>query len=107
MTTKLQRLAIGTLGVLSFAAAVAAAAPLEAAPGWRPRYRWHAGYWYPGPSWLGHSWACGYCGWGAPAAAATAYAYGPIYYGGCYWQSRPVYDAWGNFAGYVPVQACY
>ncbi|HUI20802.1 MAG TPA: hypothetical protein VLZ74_07125 [Methylocella sp.] len=41
------------------------------------------------------------------ALAGSAYAYRPGYYGGGYWQNRPVYDAWGNFAGYAPVRACY
>ncbi|MBO0734721.1 MAG: hypothetical protein J2P49_10505, partial [Methylocapsa sp.] len=59
-------------------------------------------------------------GWGAPVAAgvATGLALGALagaaasypyygYYGGCSWQNRPVYDSWGNFAGYAPVQVCY
>ena len=41
------------------------------------------------------------------ALAGSAYAYGPAYYGRCYWQNQPAYDAWGNFAGYQPVQVCY
>ena len=51
----------------------------------------------------------GYYGWGGPVAAGvigglalgalagSAYAYGPAYYGGCYWQNRPVYDSLGQF----------
>ena len=58
-------------------------------------------------------------GWGGPVAAGvigglalgalagSAYAYGPAYYGRCYWQNQPAYDGWGNFAGYQPVQVCY
>jgi hypothetical protein len=69
------------------------------------------GYGY-GPGWYGG-------GWGGPVAAGilgglalgalagSAYAYGPAYYGRCYWQSQPAYDAWGNFAGYQPIQVCY
>ena len=32
----------------------------------------------------------------------------PIYGPGCYWASQPVYDRWGNVAGYSgqPVQIC-
>ncbi len=109
MTSKLKKAAIGALAALTLGAGVTAAATPSAAQGWRSGYRWHAGYWRGG-----------YYGWGAApvvagvigglalgALAAVPYAYGPAYYGGCYWQNRPVYDAWGNFAGYAPVQACY
>jgi hypothetical protein len=109
MTSKLRKAAIGALAVLTLGAGVMATATPSAAQGWRGGYRWHTGNWYRG-----------YYGWGAPvvaagvigglalgALAATPYAYGPLYYGGCTWQNRPVYDSWGNFAGYAPVQACY
>lgn len=53
---------------------------------------------------------------GAAAAAsaapsyypAPAYGYGgyPAYGGGCYWERRPVYDAWGNPRGTHPFQVC-
>ena len=41
------------------------------------------------------------------STAGAAISYGPYYYGSCSWQNRPVYDSWGNFAGYAPVQVCY
>jgi hypothetical protein len=34
------------------------------------------------------------------------YAYGPYPPPGCYVQQRPVYDPYGNFAGYRPVRIC-
>jgi hypothetical protein len=51
---------------------------------------------------------------GAAAAAAAqpnyypapAYGYGYPAYGGCYWERRPVYDAWGNPRGTHPFQVC-
>ena len=72
-------------------------------------------------------------GWGGPVAAGVigglaagaiigsaarpsygygpAYAYGPGYYPApaydpCYRGRRPVYDSWGNFAGYRFVRVC-
>lgn len=117
MTIKSSKAMIGTLAALTFAAGLMAAAPPAAAQRWRGGYdRWHAGYWHRGHGW--HGGYGGYYDWGGPVAAAftggfaygalagSAYAYGPAYYGGCFWQNRPVYDAWGNFAGYAPVQAC-
>jgi hypothetical protein len=100
MTTTLGKAAIGALAALTMAACVTATATPSVAQGW------HGGYWYGG-------------GWGAPVAAGilggfalgalagSAYANGPAYYNGCFWQNRPVYDAWGNFAGYQPVWVCY
>ena len=50
-----------------------------------------------------------------PAYAAPVYGYGayggygaaPAYYGhSCWVQRRPVYDAWGNFAGHRRVRVC-
>jgi hypothetical protein len=51
---------------------------------------------------------------GAAAAAsaqpnyypAPAYGYGAPVYGGCYWERRPVFDAWGNPRGTHPFQVC-
>jgi hypothetical protein len=112
MTSKLRKAGIGALAALTLGAGLTATATPSASQGWRG-YRWHNGYWYRGYGWRG-----GY-GRGAPVAtgiigglalgalAGAAYPYGPAYYGGCYWQNRPVYDSWGNFAGYAPVQACY
>jgi len=114
MTIRLKKAALSALAALTLGAAVTVTATPSAAQNWRGTYRWHAGYWYGGNGWGG-----GFYGWGVPVAAAVigglavgalaapAYPYGPVYYGGCYWQNRPVYDSWGNFAGYAPVQACY
>jgi hypothetical protein len=116
MTTKLRKAAVGALAALTIGAGLAATATPSAAQGWRGGggYRWHTGYWH-----RGYGWGGGY-GWGEPLAVGAiggftlgaltgaAYAYGPAYYGGgCYLQNRPVYDSWGNFAGYSPVQVCY
>jgi len=46
---------------------------------------------------------------GAAAAASAApgyYAPAPAYGYGCYYERRPVYDAWGNPRGTHPVQVC-
>jgi hypothetical protein len=115
MTSRLRKAAIGALAALTMGTGFTVTATPLAAQGWRGGYRWHAGYWHRGYGWYG-----GYYGWGGPVAAGilgglalgalagSAYAYGPAYYGsGCYWQNRPVYDSWGNFAGYAPVQVCY
>lgn len=104
--SRISRAAAGALGALAMAASVAASAtPAEAG-----YYR----HWYRGYGWNGrhHNWggavAAGVLGGLALGALAGAtYAYGPNYYGACSWQNRPVYDAWGNFAGYAPVQVCY
>ncbi len=60
-------------------------------------------------------------GWGAPVAAGVLgglaagaiigsavrpYGYGPYGYGAPCVRRRPVYDAYGNFAGYRPVRVC-
>jgi hypothetical protein len=113
MITRVKTAFTGAIAALLFGAGISADTPPAAAQGWhRGGYRFHAGYWYPGYGWGGGY----YYGWGAPVAvglvagaalAAPAYAYGPVYYGGCYWQNRPVYDSWGNLAGFAPVQACY
>jgi hypothetical protein len=114
MTNRLRKATIGALAALTLGAGVTATATPSAAQGWRGGYRWHTGYWHPGYGWRNR-----YYGWGGPVAAGVigglalgalagaAYANGPVYYGGCYWQNQPVYDSWGNFAGYAPVQACY
>jgi hypothetical protein len=109
MNNMLKKSAIGALAALTLGAAITATVTPSAAQGWRHGY--HRGYGGYGR----------HRGWGGPAAAGiigglalgalagSAYAYGPGYYGyygGCYWQNRPVYDAWGNFSGYAPVQVC-
>jgi len=98
MTSKLRKAAVRALAALTLWAGLMATATAADAKHWRAGPRWHAGYWY----------------WGAPVATGVAlgavlvcaYAYGPVYYS-CGWQNRPVYDAWGNFAGFAPVQMCY
>jgi len=104
MPSKLKKATAGATVALVLAAGVLASTATSAdARRWRAGPRWHAGYWYGGSGWYG-----GY-GWGAPVAAGFVggLALCPVYYGGCGWQDRPVYDAWGNFAGYAPVQVCY
>jgi hypothetical protein len=109
MTSLLRKTVIGSLAAVTLAAGVAATATPAAA-------RWYRGYWYPG-----YGWYSGYPDWGSAVAngvlggialgtlAASAYAYGPTYYGygGCYWYNRPTYDSWGNFMGYQPAEVCY
>ncbi|PNG27176.1 hypothetical protein CR492_03535, partial [Methylocella silvestris] len=70
-----------------------------------------------GGGWRGAGWRGGGWGWGGPAAVgiasglalgALAGSAGPAYgYGGCYLQNQPVYDSWGQFAGYQRVRVCY
>jgi hypothetical protein len=99
---------------------VAASIATSATPAEAGYYRhWHPGYgWYSG-GYYRHGWYGGHRNWGGAAAAGVlgglalgalagaTYAYGPYYYGACSWQNRPVYDSWGNFAGYAPVKVCY
>ena len=111
MTPMLRKSALGALAALTLGTAVTAMVPPAAAQGWYGRH----GYWHRGYGWRGGY----YGGWGAPLAAGvagglalgalagSAYAYAPAYYGRCGWQNQPVYDAWGNFAGYQPRQVCY
>jgi len=108
MRSTIRKVLIGALAASTFGAGVATAATPSFAQGWR------GGYW-------GRCWGlgCGYHNWGgavaagvagglaAGALAGAAISYGPYYYGSCAWQNRPVYDSWGNFAGYAPVQVCY
>jgi hypothetical protein len=115
MTSMLRKAAISAVAALTLGAGVTATATPSMAQGWH-RHGWH-GDWRGG----GWGWHRGYWGggWGGPVAAGvigglalgalagSAYAYGPAYYNGCYWQNQPAYDAWGNFAGYQPVQVCY
>ncbi len=112
MTRMLRKAAIGAVAALTLGAGATTATTPSMAQGWHGGY-WRGGYWRGG-SWYGSGW-----GWGGPVAAGvlgglavgalvgSAYAYGPAYYGRCYWQNRPIYDGWGNFAGYQPVQVCY
>jgi hypothetical protein len=82
---------------------------------------WHGGGWgWRGGGWRGGGWGGGW-GWGGPAAAgligglalgslaasAAAPYYGYGSYGGCYLQSQPVYNRWGQFLGYRPIRVCY
>jgi hypothetical protein len=112
MTSMLRKAAIGASAALTLGASIATTATPAMAQGW-PGHGWHGGGWHGG--W--HGWHDG--GWGGPVAAGvlgglalgaiagSAYAYGPAYYGRCYWHNQPAYDGWGNFAGYQPVQVCY
>jgi hypothetical protein len=114
MTAPVRKALIGALAAWTFGAGVTMIPTPSLAQGWRGG--WHGGY---RGGWGGWGWRRGYYGWGAPVAAGVigglalgtlagaAYAYGPYYYGGCSWQNRPVYDSWGNFAGFAPVEVCY
>ncbi|GAC1552584.1 MAG: hypothetical protein NVS2B5_10290 [Beijerinckiaceae bacterium] len=47
----------------------------------------------------------------APVYSAPAYSYGyaapaPVYYRACYRHRRPIYDDFGDFAGYRVVRTC-
>jgi hypothetical protein len=107
MTGTVRKALIGALAAWTFGAGVMTTATPSFAQGWR-------GGWYGG-GWRGGYWGrcgcgCGggvVCGPALGALAGAAISYGPYYYGSCSWQNRPVYDSWGNFAGYAPVQVCY
>ncbi|HMF06414.1 MAG TPA: hypothetical protein VKE72_05315 [Methylocella sp.] len=115
MTGKVRKALIGALAAWTFAAGVMTGATPTLAGGWHGGWYggWRGGYWG------GCGWGCGYNNWGGAVAAGVvgglalgalagaAISYGPYYYGSCSWQNRPVYDSWGNFAGYAPVQVCY
>jgi hypothetical protein len=124
MTGTVRKAFIGALAAWTFGAGVMTAATPALAQGWHGwRGGWHGGW--PSGGWRGGYWGrcwgsgCGYNNWGGAVAAGVAgglavgalagaaIAYGPYYYGACSWQNRPVYDSWGNFAGYAPVQVCY
>lgn len=120
MTSNIKKSAIAALAALSLGFAVTTTTPAEAF--WRGG-GWHGGGW----GWHGGGWGWrrgwgGGGGWGAPvaagvlgglalgavAASAYPYGYGPYGgYGGCYVQSQPVYNGWGQFVGYRPVRVCY
>jgi hypothetical protein len=107
MRSRLKKAGVFGLAALTIAASTAASVTPAAAQ------RWHRhGYWGPGWGWhRGYDWggavAAGVLGGLALGAlAGSAYAY-PYSYGGCYWQSQPAYDAWGNFMGYHLVEVCY
>jgi BA14K-like protein len=86
---------------------------------------WRGGYGWRGPGWRGPGWrgpgpgiAAGVVAGALVAGAIIATrppgyvvyeGYGqPVYAPGCYWASQPIYDRFGNFAGYTgqPVQVC-
>jgi len=107
MTSKLRKAAVSAMAALTLSAALMATATPADAKHWRDGPRWHAGYWYSGYGWGAPVVATGLIGGVALGAVPVCtYAYGPVYYS-CGWQNRPVYDAWGNFAGFAPVQMCY
>jgi hypothetical protein len=116
MRSTIRKALIGALAASTFGAGVVTAATPSYAQGWRGGWSggWRGSYW--GRCW---GWGCGYHNWGGAVAAGVAggvalgalagaaVSYGPYYYGSCAWQNRPVYDSWGNFAGYAPVHVCY
>ncbi|HEY7246454.1 MAG TPA: hypothetical protein VH678_21480 [Xanthobacteraceae bacterium] len=109
----------GFLAVATIAVTLAASAN-DASAYWRGRGwggGWHGGGWHRGWGW-GPGVAAGVIG-GAVIAGAIIAARPPgyvVYPGyaqpvsgpGCYWASRPVYDAWGHVIGFTgqPVQVC-
>ncbi|MDF2118735.1 hypothetical protein PY365_24495 [Roseiarcaceae bacterium H3SJ34-1] len=132
---KIYGLAVGaSLAVAAFAASPASALPLAAGLGasasdantvsmidqvqYRRGYGGRRGYYYGGRRGIGPGAAIagvaalGILGAAAAASAqpnyypAPAYGYGGPYYGGCYWERRPVFDAWGNPRGTHPFQVC-
>ena len=106
MTSMLRKAAISTIAALTLGAGITATATPSAAQGWYGHRR-HHGYSHRGYNDWGGAAAAGILGGLALGAlAGSAYAHGPAYSGGCYWQNQPAYDGWGNFAGYQPVQVC-
>lgn len=103
--TTLRKTIAGTATALAITAGIAAStSPAEA------YWRGHRGGW-GGPVAAG---VIGGLALGAFAAQAAgpryygpAYGYGPTpVYGECFNRRRPVYDRWGNFAGYRVVRVC-
>jgi hypothetical protein len=126
MTGTLKKSAIAAVTALALTLGVTATSTPAAAfgrwggGGWGGG--WHGGGWgggWRGGYWRGGGWGWG-GGWGGPLAAGligglavgaiagSAYPYGAYGgYGGCYLQSQPVYNGWGQFVGYRPVRVCY
>jgi hypothetical protein len=110
MPSMLRKAAIGASAALILGASITATATPSLAQGWHG-HGWHGGW--RGGGWGGPVAAGVIGGLALGALAGSAYAYGPAYaygqayYGRCYWQNQPAYDAWGNFSGYQPVQVCY
>jgi hypothetical protein len=117
VTGTFRKVLTAALAASIFGASVLTDTTSSAAQGWHGA-AWRGGYWGRG-GWGWRGWGGSYGNWGGAVAAGVvgglalgalagaAYPYGPYYWGGCSWQNRPVYDAWGNFAGYAPVQVCY
>ncbi len=121
MSSILKKALIGGLAALTFGLAIAETSTpaLAFRGGWHGGGfggGWHGGGWRGG--WGGRGWGWGGVGAGLAlgAVAGAAYGYGSPYgygygypygygYGGC-WQTRPVYDYFGNFRGYRPVAVC-
>ena len=104
-----------TLACLLAAATIAlsiAATTTDADAYWRGRWGWRGGGWGWGPGI-----AAGVIAGAAVGAIIATRPPGyvvyagypqPLYGPGCYWASRPVFDAWGHVVGYAgqPVQVC-
>lgn len=95
MTSSLKKALVGGLAALTLGVTIAATPVPASAQG---GFGWGLG--------------AGLLGGFAIGALATRpyypppYAYGPYPPPGCYVQQRPVYDPYGNFAGYRPVRIC-
>ncbi len=99
----LRKTIVGGAAALAITAGVAAASsPAEA------RWRHHGGWGAPVAAGVIGGLALGAVA--AQAAGPRYYGYGYGYpapvYGACFNRRRPVYDAWGNFAGYRVVRIC-
>lgn len=119
MRNTMSKAIIAGLAALTIgASALATADPASAA--WRGGGRtgggWHGGGWhggrggyYGGGGWWGPAVVGGLAA-GALLAAPYAYGYGYGYpyggYGGGCYSYQPMYDAYGNYIGQQPVQAC-
>ena len=99
--TRIRKILTGGLAALTISATIAATStPAAAFGGWGYGGGWHGGGWHGG-GWGPGALAAGAIGGlalGAVAAGAAG-AYGPGYGYGCV-ANQPVYDPYGNFAGY-------
>lgn len=120
MTTAFRKTLVPALAALVAAAGLITLTTSNAEAGWRGR-----GFGHPGGfvqrhhGFRGGAVAAGVIG-GLALGAVAAHAARPRYYapshsyeadyapayGGCFKQAQPVYDNWGNFAGYRKIRVC-
>ncbi len=99
MTSILKKTLLGGMAALTLGATIATTSKPAAAQGWG----WGLGAGLLGGFALGTLATRPYYG---PGPYYGGYAYGPYPPPGCYVAQRPVYDPYGNFAGYRPVRVC-